>query len=165
MSTCMREIFCSGTSTRIFGSLSHSVCILSTACFHRAKFGNRSLICHNSVTTQNLWFFQVKVLKCYNFLWVQRQHNCSPAASLANCLMTLYLIKVHLQVFLSIPITQKCQISSCDTLVANEGYDFGLYTSWLSWFLLLSTPPVRISCNFSKYIYLIEKFGTDISLN
>jgi hypothetical protein len=34
--------------------------------------------------------------------------------------MTLYLLKVHLQMFLSVPITQKCQILSCDTLVANE---------------------------------------------
>jgi len=50
----------------------------------------------NSVTTQNLRFFQerlLKVLKCYNFLWVQRRHNCSPAASFANCVMTLYLLK------------------------------------------------------------------------
>ena len=31
-------------------------------------------------------------------------------------------VKVHLQTFLSIPITQKCQILSCDTLVANELY-------------------------------------------
>jgi len=38
----------------------------------------------------------------------------------ANCVTTLYLLKVHLQKFLSIPITQKCQILSCDTLVANE---------------------------------------------
>jgi frataxin-like iron-binding protein CyaY len=37
------------------------------------------------------------VLKCYNFLWVQRRHNCSPEASFANCVMTLYLLKVHLQ--------------------------------------------------------------------
>jgi len=36
--------------------------------------------------------------------------------------MTLYLLKVHLQTFLSIPVTQKCQILSCDTLVANERY-------------------------------------------
>ena len=36
--------------------------------------------------------------------------------------MTLYLLKVHLQTFLSIPITQKCQILSCDTVVANEQY-------------------------------------------
>jgi len=34
-----------------------------------------------------------KVFKCYNFLPVQRGHNCSPAASFANCVMTLYLSK------------------------------------------------------------------------
>ena len=34
--------------------------------------------------------------------------------------MTLYLLKVHLQTFLSTPITQTCQILGCDTLVANE---------------------------------------------
>jgi hypothetical protein len=42
-----------------------------------------SLICDNSVTTQNLWFFQerhLKVLKCCNFLWAKRRHSCSPAA-------------------------------------------------------------------------------------
>ena len=72
-----------------------------------------SLICANTVATQNLWFFQEKrleVLKCYNFLSVQQRHNCSPAASFANSVMTLYLLKVHLQTFLSVPITQKCQI-------------------------------------------------------
>jgi hypothetical protein len=37
--------------------------------------------------------------------------------------MTLYLLKVHLQTFLSIPVTPKRQILSCDTLVANERYD------------------------------------------
>jgi hypothetical protein len=70
-------------------------------------------------------FFQekfLKVLKCYSFLWVQRRHNCSPAASFANCVMTLYMLKVHLQTFLSITITKKCQILSCDILVANERY-------------------------------------------
>jgi len=56
----------------------------------------------------------LKVLKCYDFLWLQRRHNCSPAASFANCVMKLYVLKVHLQTFLSIPITQKCQIFSCD---------------------------------------------------
>ena len=47
--------------------------------------------CHNS----KFVIFQeklLKVLKCYNFLWVQRRHNCSPAASFANCVMTLYLL-------------------------------------------------------------------------
>ena len=75
--------------------------------------------CHNS----KFVLFQEKlliVLKCYNSLWVQRRHNCSPSASFANCVMTLYLLKVHLQTFLSTPITQKCQILSCDTLVANN---------------------------------------------
>jgi len=36
--------------------------------------------------------------------------------------MTLNLLKVHLQTFLSVPITQKCQILSYDILVANERY-------------------------------------------
>jgi len=38
----------------------------------------------------------------------------------ANCDVTLYLFKAHLQTFVSVPITQKCQILSGDTLVANE---------------------------------------------
>jgi hypothetical protein len=53
---------------------------------------------------------------------MQRRHNCSLAASFANCVMTLYLLKVHLQTFLCIPITQKSQILSCDPLIANERY-------------------------------------------
>jgi len=84
-----------------------------------------SLICNNTVTTQISDFFQenlLKVLKYYNFLWVQRRHNCSPAASFTNCVMTLYLLKVHLQTLLSIPITKKCHILSSDTLVENERY-------------------------------------------
>jgi len=77
--------------------------------------------CHNS----KFVIFQekcLKVLKCYNFLWVQRWHTCSPVVSFANCIMTLYLLKVHLQTFLSLPITRKCQILSFDTVVANECY-------------------------------------------
>jgi hypothetical protein len=67
-----------------------------------------SLICDNSVNSkfgifqENLW----KGLKCYNFPWVQWRHNCFPAASFASCVMTLYLLKVLLQTFISIPITQ-----------------------------------------------------------
>jgi hypothetical protein len=104
-------------------------------------------ICYNSVTTAHIAhlpqhchnskcvIFQerlLKVLKCYNFLWVQRRHNCSPMASCANCIMTLYLLKVHLQMLLSIPITQKCQILSCDTLVTNERYSVhgGITCNW-----------------------------------
>ena len=75
--------------------------------------------CHNS----KFVIFQdrlLKILKCYNFLCSQRRHNCPPAASFANCGMTLYLLKVHLKTFLSIPIPQKCQILSCDTPAANK---------------------------------------------
>lgn len=36
--------------------------------------------------------------------------------------MTLYPLKVRLQTFLSVPVTQTCQILSCDSLVANERY-------------------------------------------
>jgi len=32
------------------------------------------------------------------------------------------MLKVHLQTFLAIPMIQKCQILSCDTLGANERY-------------------------------------------
>jgi len=32
------------------------------------------------------------------------------SASFANCVMTLYLLKVHLQTILSIPISEKYQI-------------------------------------------------------
>ena len=62
--------------------------------------------CHNS----KFVIFQeksLKVLQCYAFLWVQRRHKCSPASSFADCVMTPYLLKVHLQTFLSIPTTQK----------------------------------------------------------
>jgi hypothetical protein len=64
------------------------------------------------------------VLKCYNFRWVQWWHNCSPAASFTNWVMSLCLLKVHLQMFLSISVTHKCQILSCDTFAANEQYVF-----------------------------------------
>jgi len=70
-----------------------------------------SPICDNIVANPNVCSFfherHLKVLKCYHFLWVQRRQNCSPAASFANCDMTLYLLKVQLQTFLSILVTQK----------------------------------------------------------
>ena len=89
---------------------------------------NTTVSQHNTVTTQQchnskcVIFLEehLKVFKCCNFLWVQRRHKCSPAASFANCVMTLYVLKGHLQTFLSIPVTQKCQILSCETLVANK---------------------------------------------
>jgi hypothetical protein len=55
---------------------------------------------------RNFWRF----LKFYNYLGVQKRHNCSPAASFANWVLKQYLLKVHLLTFPSIPITQKCQI-------------------------------------------------------
>ena len=36
------------------------------------------------------------------------------------CKLRYDIIPVHLQTFFLIPISQKCQILSCDTLVANE---------------------------------------------
>ena len=76
------------------------------------QYKRKPPICDKSVTTQNLWFFRR----------VQQRHNCSSAAIFANCVMTLHLLEVHLQTFLSIPLNKKCQILSCDTLVTNERY-------------------------------------------
>jgi len=87
-------------------------------------------------------------LKCYNFLWAQQWHNCPPAASFANCVMALYLLKVHLQTFLFIPITQKCQILSCDTLVTNERY---VYFSSI-------VEPTR--CTISQIYFILEQYST-----
>ena len=78
---------------------------------------NTTVSQHNSVTTQQCHdsksvIFQdknLKVSKRYNFLLVQRRTNCSPAASFANWFMTLNLLKVHQQTFISVPITQKYQ--------------------------------------------------------
>jgi hypothetical protein len=57
--------------------------------------------------------FSEKSFKCfevlYNFLRVQRHTTALQARVLKNCVMKLYLLKVHPQTFLSLPITQKCQ--------------------------------------------------------
>jgi len=45
-------------------------------------------------------------------------------------------VKLYQQTFLAIPITQKCQILSCDTLVANErrmGFVPGAFSTRLNW--------------------------------
>ena len=89
--------------------------------------------CHNS----KFVIFQerlLKVLKCCNFLQVQRRHNCSLAASFANCVMILYLLKVHLQTFLFIPITQKCRIWVVTLL--SQMSDI-LRKQWITWKLHL----------------------------
>jgi len=68
-----------------------------------------------STTVSQLKFcdFSGETYKDFEVLWVQQRHNYSPAVRFANCVMTLHLLKVHLQTFLSIPVTQKCQILSC----------------------------------------------------
>jgi hypothetical protein len=116
--------------------------------------------CHNS----KLVIFQekrLKVLKCYTFLWVQERHNCSPAASFTNCVMTLYLLKVHLQTFLSRPITKKCQILSCDTLVANERY----MKIKIQWPLNLRFTQKAEDTTSSKYKTLVGQRGMNSKIN
>jgi hypothetical protein len=53
--------------------------------------------------------------------------------------MTLHLLKVHLQTFLSIPISQKWHILSCDTLVANERYSARIH------YILLANLIIRVN--------------------
>jgi len=97
---------------------------LSHICFNESAYKKIiSLICDKSFTICDFSGETFKGLKFYNFLWVQRRHDCSQAASFANCVITLNQLKVHLQTLISIPITQKRQILSCETLVANERYE------------------------------------------
>jgi hypothetical protein len=72
--------------------------------------------------------------------------------------MTLYLLKVHLQTFLSITITQKCEILSFDTLVANERYVFRLSSASLTTRKLTNT-----SSYFTQYLDIQwgNSFGTE----
>jgi hypothetical protein len=66
--------------------------------------------------------------------------------------MTLYLLKVHLQTFFSIPITQKFQILSCDTLVANERYVTHIqHWSWCMCQLLQRTIYSTTTTGRNKY--------------
>jgi len=111
--------------------------------------------CHNSkrvIFRERL----LKFIKYYNFLWVKRRHNCSSAASFANYIMTLNLLKAHLQTFHSIPLTQKCQILSCDTLVANERFNTSLITSVWSW---------RWACMASHCHGLVPRWVSRLSQN
>jgi len=64
--------------------------------------------------------------------------------------MTLYVLKVHLQTFLYIPITQKCQILCCDTLVANER--FGLVKIFVQMYYYFNVSDLKM-CS-----------GTDVKL-
>jgi len=139
---------CHNTTVSQYKSVTIQKCHNTTVSQHNSvtiqKCHNTKVSQHNSVTIQNLWFSgeKFKVLKCCNFLWVQQRHNCSPAASFANCVMTLYLLIVNLQMFLSIPITQKCQILSSDTLVAK-------------WAIYSQTPGIAslsLRCDSRRYI-------------
>ena len=108
------------------------VSIINVATYFRLKLSNHRLYkkCRDKITylrqqchKTKCVIFQERLLKfskCYKLLWVQQRHNWSPAASFAICVMTLYLLKVQLNTFLSIQITKKYQILSSDTLVANE---------------------------------------------
>jgi hypothetical protein len=101
---------------------------------------------------------------------VQQWHNCCPAASFANCVMTLYLLKVYLQTFLSIPIAQKCQILCCDTPDANERYAkmcthqsscLKVKITFLTWPIFLLAKPIPDSCQtydllYFRYSYLLH---------
>jgi len=118
---------CHNTVTTLSQQCHNTVTTMSQHCHNNVT--TLSQHCHNTVTTMSQLkindFFQeklLKILKCYTFLWVQRRHNCSLAASFTDSVVILYVLKVHLQTFLSVPITQKCQILSCDILVANERY-------------------------------------------
>ena len=93
-----------------------------------------SLICDSSVTTQNVRgffspFFFLSRRSFYTFWSAIIFYECNDdtTALQRRVLQTAlwhYTRKkrLHLQTFLSIPITQKCQILSCDTLIANERY-------------------------------------------
>ena len=66
----------------------------------------------------------LKILKCYNFVRVQRRHNCSPAASFVNCVMTLYLLKKCIcRRFFLYQKLKNAQILNCDTFVVNGRYE------------------------------------------
>jgi hypothetical protein len=155
----IRVIF--STKLHLFRTLSF-FCSNNTCFFFLIKhIANSRQQCHNS----KFVIFQerlLRVLKCSNFLRVHRWHNCSLAASFTNCIMTLYLLKVHLQTFLSIPITQKWQILSCDTLVANERYAkmctyqpscLKVKITFLTWPFFLLVQPIPESCQTNYLLY------------
>jgi hypothetical protein len=83
-----------------------------------------SLICDKEYHNSKFVIFQEKgleVSKSYNFLSATTTQLLSNG-EICKLLYDTVPIKVHLQTFLSILITQKCQILNCDTLVAHERY-------------------------------------------
>ena len=160
---------CHNTTVSQHNTVTTQQCHNTTVSQHNTvttqQYHHTTLSQHNSVNSKSVIFQEslLKGLKCCNFLWVRRRHSCSPAASFANCVMTLYLLKVHLQTFLSILITQKCQILSCDTLVANGRYSVRHVTryltllilrKWLRWCIT-----VKKGCSF---IYPVFRCRTEV---
>jgi len=123
--SCLQHIWiwttqCSETSAHKIQTPGESPKRNNTISRTRRKFEikNKSLICHNSVTTQNFVIFQEKLLKVLKSAKIFYECNDDTTALqrrvLANCVMTLYLLKEHLQTFLPIRITKKkkCQVLS-----------------------------------------------------
>jgi hypothetical protein len=108
--------------------------------------------CHNS----KCLIFQEKclqVLKSYNFVWVQRRQNCSPAASFVNSVMRLYLLKVHLQTFFSVQITQKKNFWVV-TLLSQMSEIFSYIISCLTIYTTLSNTTIN---NYTTYIFVTSR--------
>jgi len=83
--------------------------------------------------------------------------------------MTVYLLKVHLQTFLAVPITQKCQILCSDALVANvEIKKKKVYLDRTLYFLFLTIFAVNSYCfiySVNRSVFVMEsccEVGTDI---
>jgi len=70
---------------------------------------------------------RLKVLKWYRFIRVQGRHNCSPAASFANCVMTLYLLKGI------------CKLFFLQQLLKNAKFSVATFLSQLSDILFASS--------------------------
>jgi len=73
------------------------------------------LICDNSVTIPNIWFFRRNFYKGFEVLQFSMSATTTQLLSRGEFCKLRYdinLLKLHLQTFLFIPITQKCQILS-----------------------------------------------------
>ena len=95
-----------------------SVHFITSCSYHNhARIAHFRQKCHNSKSVI-FQYHLLKVLKCYNFF--MRATTTQLLSSGEFCKLRYDTILVHLQTFLSIPITQKCQILSFDILVENE---------------------------------------------
>jgi hypothetical protein len=89
---------------------------------------------------------------------VQRRHNCSSAASFTKCIMIQYLLKEHLQAFLSLPVTQKFQVLSCDTFFANKRY----VINYVNYFIFKIIATVLIASVYKINISHISKIQNSV---